>query len=244
MKIKIYVKVDGYLSAKTTQKKINGYLNKILDNNPVIHDNIGIYNISDILGGKYLKILDSFTYPNNVGHFYFSTSIEEIFDKCVIGFNRNRKISDNIIITHAEEVKFNHSFSGINSVIFNTITPIVVKHDSFEISSHDELKKLTNNKKFMNVNDPNIDEKLTRLMLTKYNYIKEKYTINSIDTNNFNVSFDRTYKNSHGVVRYFGKDKYFFGNVCPIIITGSRDMIEFCYDNGIGNYTKLGYGTI
>ncbi|MFW5848010.1 MAG: CRISPR-associated endoribonuclease Cas6 [bacterium] len=215
--------------------KIVGYTNKLLndggDGNE-FHSKMGMYNLSNIYPTKIVS-KDKIILPEKFGFFFFSTSDKNIFNLFIKNIQNNKLVFHDFFVVKVEIYKDLLYFDGIDTLRFYVQTGVVLQKDS------DDDSKDYN---YYRYDHPMANKKMKRIILQKY---KNQYGV-EYDANNFNIEFDLSYK--HKKFKGDKKSKnikyHKMMNICPVKITGTSEMINFCINNGLGNFTKLGYGRI
>jgi CRISPR-associated endoribonuclease Cas6 len=86
-----------------------------------------------------------------------------------------------------------------------------------------------------------IEDDETETILTES--VKRRLESNGIFDDTLKISFDKTYLNRKTkVIKYRG-----IGNktsVCPIIVEGKFETMEFIWNNGVGHSTGIGFGCL
>lgn len=81
----------------------------------------------------------------------------------------------------------------------------------------------------------------TDILLTEA--VKRRLEFNGITDDTLKITFDKTYQGKKTkVIKYRG-----IGNktsVCPIIVEGKFDTMEFLWNNGVGHSTGIGFGCL
>jgi CRISPR-associated endoribonuclease Cas6 len=85
------------------------------------------------------------------------------------------------------------------------------------------------------------EDKETESLLTKA--VKRRLEFNGMPDNSLKITFDKTYLGKKTkVINYRG-----IGNktsVCPIIVEGKLESMEFIWNNGVGHSTGIGFGCL
>lgn len=116
-------------------------------------------------------------------------------------------------------------------------TPVFTERERFLLSSPILVKRFVGNEvKHFTYLDEKCDEYLTETLRTKAK-------IAGINSDNLKVYFDRTYPNPKTkVISYKGIQNK--ASVCPVIIEGTPEIIEFAWNVGLGNSTGVGFGAL
>jgi CRISPR-associated endoribonuclease Cas6 len=183
-----------------------------------IHDEISLYSLSWLQGGKMNK--DGFTFPK--GARWFISFWDEEIGKQLI--KNSMKESEVCCGMKVKEIQIQETPNFSNKEKFTAASPIFIR-------KYDDKRKATH----LTYNDEESDKYLTETIRKK---------LQSANLNlNITVSFDRNYsKSKTKLVSINGiKNK---ANFCPVTIEGDPEAIQFAWSVGVGHSTGCGFGAI
>jgi len=199
------------------QEKLVGAFHKWIGRNR-IHDDISLYSLSWLDGGKGYKKGLSF----KSGACWFISSPDVAMIKRLIkNIQKDPVVAFGMVV---KEVVLKETPNFPNRVRFNVSTPVFIKRTIGEREIH------------YTFNDENVNQLLTETL-------KSKLKKAGLAIDNIHVSFDVTYpKAKTKLITYKGiKNK---ANFCPVILEGSPEAIAFAWNVGIGNSTGIGFGAL
>lgn len=199
------------------QKPLAGAFHKWLGENH-IHDDISLYSLSWLQGGKSVKNGLNFKY----GAEWHISSHDPVLLKTLI-----KGIQDDPQISFGMEV---------NSVTIME-TPRFNECEKFYLNSPVFIKRNENGRtRFYLHDDQETDRLMTQTMATK---LKKA----GIDHEGMKISFDKTYRNPKTKKISFGGIDC-RASFCPVIIEGTPEQIAFAWNVGVGNSTGIGFGAL
>lgn len=199
------------------QQILTGTIHKWLGIND-LHNNISLYSFSSLIGGE--KKGDNLIFPNETG-FFFSAHDKAIITRLIQGIQIKPYIDNDIQIVEIQLCK-TPKFS--NKELFYVQSPILVK------------RKIDGREIHFTFNDQISDEYLTETL-------RKKLIQAGITEKGITVKFDRSYKQAKTKVIYY-KNIGNKANVCPVIVEGNPEQIEFAWKVGLGNSTGIGFGSL
>lgn len=196
-----------------------GAIHKWIGSKNDLHDKISLYTFSWLKGSE--KVKSGFDFPRGAS-FFISAHDEKLIKQIIKG------------AMEQPELFFGMSIREISLVS----SPLIEKEEAyFQVASPVLIKRKEGDRVNHYVfSDPKADEFLTESMV-------KKMSMAGLDSTGLSISFDRNYHAAKTkVVNYNGiRNK---GNVCPVIVKGSPEQIEFVWNVGIGNSTGIGFGAL
>lgn len=196
-----------------------GAIHKWIGSKNDLHGTLSLYTFSWLKGAE--KVKSGFNFPKGAS-FFISAHDEKLINKIMKGAMDLPELFFGMSVKEISLVN-NPSFEK-EEVYFPVASPVLIKRKEEERVNHYLF------------NDPKSDELLTETMAKKMSMV-------GIDSTGLSISFDRSYHAAKTkVVNYNGiKNK---GNVCPVIVKGSPEQIEFVWNVGVGNSTGIGFGAL
>jgi CRISPR-associated endoribonuclease Cas6 len=217
MRLNITIKSENKLVPFNYQQVITGAIHKWIGENE-IHDKTSMYSFSWLRGGR--KSGDGLIFENETS-FDFSAHDSELIKNLIKGIQTNPMIKYGLEVSGIiiqETPKFS------NREIFFVGSPVLVKRTEQEHEIHFTYDQIE------------ADILLTETMKTK---LKKA----GLDDNGIKLAFDRSYYATKTKLVYYkmiGNKT----NICPIIIEGTPEQIEFAWNVGVGNSTGIGFGSL
>ena len=183
-----------------------------------IHDDISLYSLSWLSGGKKEK--DMLNFPQGA-KWFISFWNEKLARKVMRGLLSEPNVCCGMSIADVQIVD-TPKFSERQRFI--TATPVLVKKYDGQRTKH------------LLFSDIGVDDVLTATL-------RRKLEKAEIDNKNTNVCFDKAYEKSKTrLVTIKGiKNR---ANVCPLIIEGTPETVAFAWEVGVGNSTGSGFGAL
>ncbi|MBU0560433.1 MAG: CRISPR-associated endoribonuclease Cas6 [Bacteroidetes bacterium] len=183
-----------------------------------IHDEISLYSLSWLQGGKMNK--DGFNFPKGA-RWFISFWDEEIGKQLIMNAMKNPDVCCGMVV---REIQMQDTPKFGNKERFTVSSPVFIR-------KYDENKKAAH----LTFKDDEADAYLTDTLKKKLNTAKLNTDVK--------VSFDKTYHNPKTkLVTIDGiKNRASF---CPIIIEGDPEAIRFAWDVGVGHSTGCGFGAL
>ena len=185
-----------------------------------IHDKTSLYSFSWLTGGRVVK--NGIKIEQN-GSFFISAYNSEIIKELIRGIQDDPFIGSSLYVQEIAIAKDLEN-SDQQERLFYSASPILVKrsNESREIHYH--------------FDDPQSDVLLTETL-------KYKLKIAGLSDEGVSVAFDRNYPAAKTKVIYY-KNIGNKVNVCPVLIKGTAEQINFAWNVGVGNSTGIGFGAL
>ncbi len=183
-----------------------------------IHDDISLYSLSWLSGGKKEK--DMLNFPQGA-KWFISCWDEELAKKIMHGLLSEPDVCCGMRI---KDVQMTEAPAFNEHQRFIAATPILVKKFDGQSMKH------------LIYSDSGVDDLLTATFKTKL----EKAGIQHKD---IKIFFDRTYEKSKTrLVTIKGIQNR--ASVCPVIVKGTRQAVVFAWEVGVGHSTGSGFGAL
>ena len=196
-----------------------GTIHKWIGSKNDIHGKISLYTFSWLRGAE--KVKSGFNFPRGAS-FFISAHDEKLIKQII---KRAMELPELFFGMSVREISLvgSPSFEK-EEAYFPVASPVLIK------------RKEENRVNHYLFNDAKSDELMTESMV-------KKMILAGLDPSGLSISFDRNYQSARTkVVNYNGiKNK---GNVCPVIVKGSPEQIEFVWNVGVGNSTGIGFGAL
>ncbi|MBE2190369.1 MAG: CRISPR-associated endoribonuclease Cas6 [Candidatus Kapabacteria bacterium] len=182
------------------------------------HDKISLYSFGWLSGGNVKGKGIEF---RNGANWFISFWDEEIGKK--------------IIFNALKRPDFIYGMK-VNEVVIRD-TPSFTQNEKFMVSSPVLVREYSENKsaKHLTFDDKSADDLMTKTMQRKLSEVGLK--------NDIQIRFDRDYhKSKTKLIKINGIENRV--NVCPIIIEGSPESIQFAWNVGVGHSTGSGFGAL
>lgn len=219
MRLKIKLKKNTTTIPFDYQKNLVGTIHKWLGRNEE-HGKQSVFSFSQLQGGKQVE--KGYIFPEGAT-LYFSSTDNSLLTRMYKGIKADPTLFDGL---KAYEIDMISEPVFRNRERFALLSPIFFKQ---KIDGKQKPKHFT------------FEEKETEALLT--DSVKRRLKRNGMQDETLKIVFDRTY---HGkktkVINYKG-----IGNkcsVCPIIVEGKFETMEFIWNNGIGHSTGIGFGCL
>ncbi|MBU2471792.1 MAG: CRISPR-associated endoribonuclease Cas6, partial [Bacteroidetes bacterium] len=183
-----------------------------------IHDEISLYSLSWLQGGKGVK--DGFDFPKGA-RWFISFWDEELGKQLIMSAMKNTDVCCGMCVKEIQ-MQENPQFSSKERFIASS--PIFIR-------KYDENRKATH----LTFNNKEADHYLTETLKKKLKSANLDYDVK--------VSFDRLYfKPKTKLVKINGIENK--ANFCPVIIEGNPEAVRFAWNVGVGHSTGCGFGAI
>ncbi len=183
-----------------------------------IHDEISLYSLSWLQGGKMVN--DGFSFPNGA-KWFISFWDEEVGKQLIMSAMKEPDVCCGMKVKEIQ-IQENPNFSGREKFI--TASPILIR-------KYDENR----NAKHLTTKDEEADYLLTETLKKKLKTANQNYDVK--------VSFDKNYFNPKTkLVKINGIENR--ANFCPVIIEGDPEAVKFAWNVGIGHSTGCGFGAL
>jgi CRISPR-associated endoribonuclease Cas6 len=201
----------------TYQEILTSAIHKWLGKNQW-HNKTSLYSFSNLNGGRIKG--NQLHFPKGTG-FYFSSYHSEMIKGLIKGISQNPVITPELVVS---EIKLCEKPIFKNREVFFTQSPILIK------------RKIENREIHFTYEDEKSNDYMTETMVNKLK-------IAGINWEGLKIEFDKSYKNPKTKVILYKKigNK---ANVCPVIIEGNPEQIEFAWLVGVGNSTGIGFGSL
>ena len=183
-----------------------------------IHDEISLYSLSWLQGGKMIK--DGFDFPNGA-RWFVSFWDEEIGKQLIMSAMKDPAVCCGMKV---KEIQMQDTPQFGSRERFIASSPVFIR-------KYDENKKA----KHLTYKDKETDYYLTETLKKKLQSAKLDYDIK--------VSFDRSYFKSKTKLVKINEIKS-KANFCPVIIEGDPEAIRFAWNVGVGHSTGSGFGAL
>ncbi len=183
-----------------------------------IHDEISLYSLSWLQGGKMVK--GGFNFPNGA-KWFVSFWDEEIGKQLMINVLKDNVVCYGMIV---KEIQMQNTPQFGKKERFNVASPIFIR-------KYDENKRAIH----LTTKDKDADFYLTETL-------KKKLNRANLSTN-VKVSFDKNYLNPKTKLVNIKNIKN-RANFCPIIIEGEPEAIKFAWNVGVGHSTGSCFGAL
>ncbi|MGA7719940.1 MAG: CRISPR-associated endoribonuclease Cas6 [Ignavibacteriaceae bacterium] len=183
-----------------------------------IHDDISLYSLSWLQGGKMVK--DGFSFPNGA-KWFISFWDEEIGKELIMNAMNDSTVCSGMYV---KEIQMQDTPTFSNKERFIASSPVLIR-------KYDENNKAIH----LTYKNEEVDSYLTETL-------KKKLKTASLDYD-VTVRFDKTYQNPKTKLVKINKIKN-RANFCPIIIEGNPEAIKFAWNVGIGHSSGCGFGAL
>ncbi|MBX2976922.1 MAG: CRISPR-associated endoribonuclease Cas6 [Ignavibacteriaceae bacterium] len=183
-----------------------------------IHDDISLYSYSWLNGGKISK--DGYIFPKGASWF-FSAWDEAIIKQLISGVMNDTALFNGMYI---KEITMQE-------------TPVFGSENKFLVASPVLIRKYDETKKAKHIKyvEPEADILLTETL-------KRKFTAANLNLD-VAVCFDReSTKSKTKLVNINGINNR--ANMCPVIIKGGAQALQFAWNVGVGHSTGCGFGAL
>ena len=200
---------------------LTGSLHKWIGHNNSLHDGMSLYSFGRLVGGE--KIGKNLYFPHGAT---WSVSFQDSDHAWALakGILKDHSLAFGMRVTEANEMPA-PSFAG--RVRLATDGEIVVR-----------MKRPDGSRQYLLWSDEAADAKMTQLM-------RKKLRVAGYDESHQNISirFDRDYHKARTRLMDVKGIKH-RGSVCPVIIEGTPEAIEFAWLVGVGELTGSGFGAL
>jgi CRISPR-associated endoribonuclease Cas6 len=182
------------------------------------HNETSFYSFSSLIGGQ--KNGDKLLFTGSTG-FFFSAHEKRMITDLIKGIQLDPLINFGLTVS---EIKICKTPKFRTKEIFFAQSPIFIK------------RKIENREVHFTYNQPEANQLLTETLISK---LKKA----GIPHEGVKIEFDKKYNGAKTKLVYYNK----IGNktnICPVIIEGTVEQIEFAWNVGVGNSTGIGFGAI
>jgi CRISPR-associated endoribonuclease Cas6 len=202
------------------QHFLTGAFHKWLGNNE-LHDSLSLYSLSWLLGGK--RVGDKLTFPNGASWFISAHDSEVLHSICLNVRNEPAVCCGmdviGIKILAEPDVQDKH--------VFKVASPVLARS-----------REVEGRVKHFIYSDAEVDEVLTQTLRHKL----DKAGLNEIAPET-SVRFDRSYRSAQTkLVKINGISNR--ASICPVIVEGPPEAVQFAWNVGIGHLTGSGFGAL
>lgn len=200
------------------QPYLTGAIHKWIGKNNTQHDSLSLYSFSWFQNAEARRMGISLT-PDS--YFFISTHDEALAKQILSGVIRDPNVcfGSSVSDVQVSETPF---FQTAHR--FFTASPIFIK------------RRVENNEKHITYENP-----LSSVYLTET--LKKKLQAASLSDEGVRVKFDETYASPRTKIIRYNE----IGNrvsVCPVVIEGTAEQLEFAWNTGVGNSTGIGFGAL
>lgn len=200
------------------QPVLTGAIHKWLGRDNAEHDGLSLYSFSWLQNVAIKKLGVDLT-PNS--YFFISAYDETLMKRILKGVMQNPDVCYGSAVS---DVRIMDTPSFQTAQTFFTASPVFIK------------RRIDNNEKHITHENPSSSLYLTETL-------KKKLQAANLSTEGVTVKFDDTYTNPRiKIIRYNE-----IGNrvsVCPVVIEGTREQLQFAWNVGVGNSTGIGFGSL
>ncbi|HEX8546410.1 MAG TPA: CRISPR-associated endoribonuclease Cas6 [Cytophagaceae bacterium] len=199
------------------QQMLTGALHKWIGKNEA-HDDISLYSFSWLSNGR---VKDKGLYFDNGSTWFISCHETWMVKKIIEGVQKDPKLFDGMEVKEIS-IKEPPLFDNVHR--FSVASPVFIKRRQEERI------------KFYYHSDPEASAFMT-------DTLKKKLLKAGLSADDVLVDFDKTYPNPQiKGTSYYGIHSK--GSVCPVIIKGTQEQIQFAWNVGLGNSTGIGFGAL
>lgn len=199
--------------------QLAGRLHTWLGDNDV-HDGLSLYSVSWLSGGKVRS--GALHFPNGATwRLSFADSV--LAERVKSGIMADQGVAFGMRVydvTTQLPPRFSTPYR------FEVDTPVLVRRNRDD-GGRDHLAW----------DDPSADSALTRTF-------RRKLTAAGLDSDNAMMAFDRTYPGAKTKVVTPKPDLGFKANVCPVLVAGTSEAVQFAWLVGAGEQTGMGFGAL
>jgi CRISPR-associated endoribonuclease Cas6 len=186
-----------------------------------LHDDISLYSLSWLYGGKMRRDKKGFDFKNGAT-FFISAPNQDLLKDLINGIFQGTEICWGM---HVEEVSMKVTPNFGNYQRFIPQSPIFIKRTRPEDNGHQFF--FPTDKEANNYMTETLQRKLAKTGLTT----------------DVSVSFDNSWSKIKIKKIQFNKINL-KATLCPVIVEGHPDAVRFAWDVGIGNSTGIGFGAL
>jgi len=219
MRLKLKLTKNKTIIPFDYQQKLVGVIHKWLGENKE-HGKQSLFSFSQLLGGELVE--KGFNFQEG-SILYFSSTDNGLLTRVYKGIKADPTLFNGLKVYEIDMIP-EPAFR--NRERFILLSPILFKQ---KVEGKGNPKHYT------------FEEEETDRLLTEA--VKRRLQYNGIPDETLKITFDRTYQGKKTkVINYRG-----IGNktsVCPIIIEGKFETMEFIWNNGVGHSTGIGFGCL
>ncbi|WP_176842296.1 CRISPR-associated endoribonuclease Cas6 [Chitinophaga filiformis] len=200
------------------QHYLTGVLHKWIGPENEVHDKTSLYSFSWF---QQVNTSSHGIRTTDRSSFFISAYDDKLLKRILYGIRLDPVIGFGIKVSGVQ-ITAPPVFS--NKEVFRTASPILIK------------RRQDNNEKHIEHNDPNASQYLTEAL-------QKKLAIAGLPGEGLRVAFDAAYPSPRTkIIKY--KEIGNRVNICPVIIEGTPEQIEFAWHVGVGNSTGIGFGAL
>ena len=219
MRLKLKLSKNNNTIPFEYQQKLVGTIHKWMGRNDE-HGKPSVFSFSQLQGGEVVKNGFSFPYGSVL---YFSSTDNKLLTNVYKGIKNDPTLFCGLKVY---EIDMMSEPTFRNRERFTLLSPLFFKQ---KIEGKNKPKHFT------------FEDEETEILLTEA--VKRRLEFNEIPDDTLKITFDKTYQGKKTkVINYRG-----IGNktsVCPIIVEGKFDSMEFLWNNGVGHSTGIGFGCL
>ena len=201
------------------QQKLVGTIHKWMGRNDE-HGKQSAFSFSLLQSGELIE--NGFNFPEGSG-LYFSSTDNKLLTRVYKGIKEDPTLFCGLKVY---EIDMQSEPAFRNRERFPLLSPLFFKQ---KVDGKNKPKHFT------------FEDDETEGLLTAA--VKRRLELNGIPDDTLKITFDKTYRGKKTkVIKYRG-----IGNktsVCPIIVEGKFDTMEFLWNNGVGHSTGIGFGCL
>jgi len=219
MRLKIKLTKHRNIVPFDYQQKLVGTIHKWMGKNDE-HGKQSIFSFSQLQGAEQIE--NGYLFPHG-STLYFSSTDNSLLTRIYKGIKQDSTMFSGLKVYEIDMIP-EPAFR--NRERFVLLSPIFLKQ---KIEGRNKPKHFT------------FEDDETENLLTEA--VKRRLEFNGIPDDTLKIIFDKTYQGKKTkVINYRG-----VGNktsVCPIIVEGKFETMEFLWNNGVGHSTGIGFGCL
>ncbi len=219
MRLIIHTSPNESFVDKYYQPKQKGTLHKWLGGDDY-HGDISLYSFSKLNKAVYRRN-GQIDFPQGA-KWFISSQDRNFLERIVEGIQEDPSMFNGLTV-ESVQLKTDPVFEQTNK--FLCASPIFVKQERTQDRGFEHLTW----------EDEKSDEVMTDLM-------KKKLSMAGL-SNDISIAFDRSYNRANTTLISYRNIKN-RANVCPVIISGDQEAVQFAYNVGVGHSTGIGFGAI
>lgn len=201
------------------QPYLTGTIHKWIGERNEVHDSLSLYSFS-WLQNVVVKNNKGITLTND-SYFFISAHNEGLIKQILKGIMNNSDVCYGSYVSDVQ-IATDPSFYGRQT--FFSASPVFIK------------RRIDNNERHITY-----EHSSSALYLTET--LKKKLQAANLATEGVSVKFDETYQAPRTKVIRYNE----IGNrvsVCPVVIEGTMEQLQFAWNVGVGNSTGIGFGSL
>jgi CRISPR-associated endoribonuclease Cas6 len=201
------------------QPYLTGAIHKWIGEQNKVHDGLSLHSFS-WLQNVLVRNRQGINLTRE-SYFFISAHDESLIKDILKGIRSNPSVCYGSSVSDVQ-IQDNPTFSNVQ--MFFTASPVFIK------------RRIDNNEKHFTHENPSSSLYLTETL-------KKKLKAAGLSSEDVNIKFDNSYPNPQTKVIRYNE----IGNrvsICPVIIEGSNEQIQFAWNVGIGNSTGIGFGAL